>query len=109
MVVGNILLLVLAVGVVIVNVLTEWTRAVQRHESCNIIKAGWSEATHELAHLDTLELEDSKRVALLQHLKDFYVIKGNIVNVNEYSVATLDVLERALNNREVPESQEVHL
>ena len=83
--------------------------SIERVQRGNIVEARRREAAHQLAHLVALELEDTDRVAEAQHLKDLGIVEGNVVDVDLEAVATLDVLERSLDDREVAQSEKVHL
>ena len=109
MVVAHDLTAVLAVGVVVVHVLRERSRSIERVERRDVVETGRREATHELTHLVALELEDPDRVAEAQHLEDLRVVERHVVDVHLDAVTASDVLQGPLDDREVAQSQEVHL
>src|ERR1700677_3031014 len=103
------LALVLAIGVVVVDILAERSWTIERIQGGNVVEAGRREATHQLAHLVALELEDPDRVAETQHLKDLRIIEGHVVDIDFETMATFDVLERSLDDCEVAQPEKVHL
>ena len=58
---------------------------------------------------DALELEDPDRVAAAQHLVGALVVEGDVVDVGSVPGRLLDEVERRLDHRQVPQSEEVHL
>ena len=108
-VVGHRLLVVLAVGVVVVHVFAQRPRPIQRRQGRDVVERRRSEATHQGAHLGTFELEDADRITEAQHLKDLFVVEGNVVDVNARARRALNVVQGAFDNGEVAQPQEVHL
>ena len=64
---------------------------------------------HEGAHRPALELEHADREALAEHLEGLLVVEGNAVDVEVDVVRRLDELQRPVDDRQVPQAQEVHL
>ena len=56
-----------------------------------------------------LELEDADPVASPQHREDLVVVEGQVVDVGSRPGRSLDLVEGALDHRQVPQAEEVHL
>ena len=100
---------VLAVRVVLVHVGRHRARTVERHERRDVVEADWSERPHQRPHRAALQLEDPDTVTASQHCEDLVVVEREVVDVRTGPGDALDQVEGALDHREVPQPEEVHL
>src|SRR6202044_3630100 len=99
-VVGDLLAMVLSIGVVVVHVLTQGTGTIKRVESRNVVEAGRRQTAHKLTHLVALELENTDRVSEAKHLEDFGIVERHVVDVDLLAGTAFNMVEGALNDRQ---------
>ena len=84
-------------------------RAVERDQSHDLLEAIGSQLHQQPAHAVRLELKDSVTVAFAQHVVDLGIGEVERVHVDLLTRVRLDRLLSELNDREVSQTEEVHL
>ena len=85
------------------------SRPVQRYPCDDILKAGWLQVLHERCHSTRFKLEYALRVPACDEVIDGFVVISHFRDVYRNSVVLFDHSESVADDREVSESEEVHL
>ena len=97
-VVENALATVLSIGVVVVNVFTHWSGAIERDERRHVMKTRRCQPPHQCSHWRTFELEDANRIAQSQHREYFLVVQRNVIDVHAFARSAFNVVQGAFDN-----------
>ena len=109
--VADLLLLVLAQGVVGVAVRTHRAGPVERADRGDVLEVVRLHQPQQRPHRAAVELEHAERVTAAEQLEGRAVVQalGQLVQVQRDAAAGLDVLDRVVHDRQVAQAQEVHL
>ncbi len=105
----DLLLLVLAQGVVDVRVHAHRTRAVQREDCRDVLEVVGLHEAKKGPHRTAVELEHPEGVAAGEQLVRCPVVEVELLEDEGLTAVGFDVVERIVDDREVAKPQEVHL
>ena len=97
---------VLPVGVVVVGIGTHRTWAVERQHRGNVLEVVRNHGSQQRPHRPAVELENPKRVSSGEELVGGRVIKFELLG-NDDPAVCLDRLQAVVDDREVPQTEEV--
>ena len=100
---------VLALGVRDVGVHTHRSRSIQRQGGDDVAESGGLHQFQQLAHTAAVELEHTESVAAGEQFVCCRIVHRQSVEVEVDAAVGFDVLERVADDREVSQTEEVHL
>jgi len=108
-VVVDLLLPLLAQDEVVHHSRTERAGTIEREDGDDVLEAVRCQLAHELLHALGFDLEDRRRIAVLENLVGLWIVEGQRVEVRAFAGQTFDVLQRQLDDRQVAQPEEVEL
>ena len=84
------------------------SRTIERNSRNNILQTGWLQFFHKPFHAAAFQLENALGFRRGNHFINLRVSGINVINIQRRFTAAVDELHRILNNRQCPQSEEVH-
>ena len=100
---------ILAVGVLIVGIGAHRTRPVEGDEGGDVVERGRLHRTQQRPHRPTVQLEDAEGVTPPEQCVRLGIIEREVFQDDGLSAVGQDVAEAVVQDREVSQTQEVHL
>ena len=99
----------LAAGVLVVRIGAHRPGSVQRRDRRDVFELVGTHRAQQRSHRATIELEDAQCVSTLQQLEGRRVVQRQVLQHDLHPAIALDVVQRVVDDRQVAQTQEVHL